>query len=161
MKFVPSGSTKIVRAKIMTFSRMLSREMAIRPELSKQIAARIADYVDPAPALYNIQEAVTKLGALPILSDWGGCSAIRPDGEIIVILADAPEEWYVESDQRLRNSAIYQGSLIYPELKELVPERPSSARVCPDCQGTGTHPINDQLEHKICLCWCGGLGWIP
>jgi hypothetical protein len=135
--------------------------MAISQELTDQIAARIRDYVDPTPEPFNHQQAVAMLGVLPLTCDWGGCYAIRPDGEIVVFLYETPEVCSVEEDPRIRNMAIYQGSLRYPELKELVPLRPPTARDCPTCEGTGIHPISLQIERDNILCYCGGLEWVP
>jgi hypothetical protein len=138
--------------------------MIIRPELRDQIVARIKEYVDTAPAPFNHQQLVEALNVLPLSCDWAGCHALRPDGEIIVFLTDDPQNWRVEEDARLRNMALYQGSLKYPELKELVPTRPPNARVCPSCNGTGTHPIVWQMKPELrsaIVCYCGGLGWIP
>jgi hypothetical protein len=136
-------------------------EMSIRPELSQQIVARIKAYVDTTIEPFNHQRIVDALGVLPLCCDWAGCHAIRPDGEIIVFLTDHPDEWRIEDDPRLRNTAIYQGSLKYPELKELIPIRPPDAQVCSNCQGTGTDPMALQLKSDHIICFCGGLGWIP
>lgn len=142
-------------------SKRVKFEMSIRPELSKQIVARINTYVDTSIEPFNHQQIVETLGVLPLCCDWGGCHAIRPDGEIIVFLTDYPGEWRIEDDPRIRNTAIYQGSLKYPELKELVPTRPPDAQTCSSCQGTGTDPMALQLKSDHIICYCGGLGWIP
>jgi hypothetical protein len=135
--------------------------MLISTELSNQIIARIKEYRDTAPEPFNNQKIVEALQVLPLMCDWGGCHAIRSNGEIVVFLLDPPGEWRAEDDQRIRNMALYQGSLRYPELKGLVPAKSEFDKVCPECNGTGIHPINEQLKYKNIACWCGGLGWVP
>jgi hypothetical protein len=51
-------------------------------------------------------------------------------------------------------NAVAQAARARPELRELLPERPPSARDCPECKGTG-----DVNEWGACR--CAGLGWIP
>ena len=133
----------------------------IRSELSKLIAARIREYRDTSPAPFNHQRIVEKLVALPLTCDWAGCHALRPDGVIIVFQTDYPDDWRIEDDPRLQNMAIFQGSLKYPELKELVPVKPAEALPCQECGGTGIHPINAHLGVTNILCYCGGIGWTP
>lgn len=135
--------------------------MPISTELSNRIVARIKEYKDTAPEPFNHQKIVEELQVLPLACDWAGCHAIRSNGEIIVFLTDHPGEWRVENDLRIRNMALFQGSLRYLELKELVPTRSANDQICPECSGTGIHPVNEKLEQKNVLCWCGGLGWTP
>ena len=133
----------------------------IRPALAEQLATRIREYRDTSPAPFNHQRIVAELGVLPLTCDWAGCHALRPDGVIIVFQTEYPDDWRIEEDPRLQNMAIFQGSLKYPELKELVPSKPANAQPCKECGRTGIHPINAQIEVKCILCYCGGLGWTP
>jgi hypothetical protein len=136
------------------------------------IEARINEYTtesfhDPV----NIRDFARKFRVLPLLQDWSGGWAIRPDGEIITFSYDEPFDMKVEEDVHRRNMALYEGSKKYPELKELVPERPSNAVECPYCKGTGDavdqrtkeYFQQEGKEHLLNTfrCYCGGLGWIP
>lgn len=136
--------------------------MALTPEIAVIIAERVREYDIPSDEIFNRAiKAALEIGALPILSDAGGIFALRPDGEIISILWDEPEKMRVESDQRIRNIALQQGSEKYPELKELVSARPDNAQTCPHCQGTGVEPFSAKHNIGNVVCYCGGLGWIP
>ena len=72
---------------------------------------------------------------------------------------DAEPGEQAESDERMRNVALYQGSLTYPELKSLIPARPADAKDCPYCAAKGFDPSS--LGKQNIVCYCGGLGWVP
>jgi len=138
--------------------------MSLAPELSAEIEARIAAIIKEPPSRQTESaQVVAQLHFLPLFLDWGGCWGIRPDGEIIALLWDAPEDWHVEREAWKRNFAIYQGSKKYPELAPLVPSRPLNARTCPGCKGTGRCDFRRGYEHlsETIVCGCGGLGWFP
>lgn len=136
--------------------------MPISPELAAQIELRLRECLaDSTPDELNLREVVAKFGALPLALDWGGAFAIRPDGEIIMYLWDPPHDLRIEHDTRLRNIALFQGSLRYPELKVLVPARPDNAPECHSCKGTGIPPEVKKYGLQNLVCYCGGLGWLP
>lgn len=111
----------------------------------------------------GLRELATELNALPMSLDFGGCYAIRPNGEIISFRWDDPYNLESENDPRIRNLVLFQGAKKYPELSEFVPSRPPVAEDCSHCNGTGIEPMNEKLgfdEERI-VCYCGGLGWLP
>jgi hypothetical protein len=131
---------------------------SISEELSAEIKRRLAEYLaDDTHDPLDLRSVVAKFGALPWVGDMGGPFAVRPDGEVILYAWDEPHEPTVVRDPRLRNAALYRGSLKYPELAALVPVRPADAISCPHCEGIAA--IQRQVTNIAC--YCGGLGWLP
>lgn len=100
-------------------------------------------------------------GVLPLLFDMSGCFAIRANGEIVSFLYDDQHELRIETDPRIQNVALFQGSKRHPELAAMIPPKPSSALECHVCGGTGIVPISVELGVDNLVCYCGGLGWVP
>lgn len=147
--------------------------MNISSGLSRRIAELIQDYVTAAaPDTTNLRQFVAEKKVLPLLVDWGGLLTINPngdiisfpfstgaDGDVVSTLGDTGQPM-VETDPRIRNIALFQGSKKYPELKELI-VRSADARACPSCGGTGIEPNAASHSLSNVVCYCGGLGWIP
>jgi phytoene dehydrogenase-like protein len=87
-----------------------------------------------------------------------GCYLAQPDGRIIFAEWEVSTTPEVETDERLQNMALAEGSRRYPELAALVPQRPRTAVTCSYCGGTGALP---GAPVDGVLCYCGGLGWVP
>ena len=139
-------------------TRSQSMPPRVTEELSVQIRHRLAEYLaDDCPDPLNLRGVVAQFAALPLVGDMGGAFAIRPDGEVISYSWDVPHELTVVVDPRLRNAALHQGSLKYPELAPLVPARSSNAIPCPHCEGVAA--MQKQVTNVVC--YCGGLGWLP
>jgi hypothetical protein len=96
--------------------------------------------------------------ALPLLLDMGGCFALRPSGEMIVIAWEAPHDTRPLTNPRDCHYARAVGSKKYPEIAGLAPVRTSQSVTCSMCNGTGI--IRPDLNGVI-VCSCGGLGWLP
>jgi hypothetical protein len=107
------------------------------------------------------QLVLLQLRVLPLLFGIDGGHGIRIDGEIIKYLVEDPQAWEIESDERIRKIALFQGSKLYEEMGELLPRRDSTSQVCPQCNGSGTPPGISSQEQGNVICYCGGLGWIP
>lgn len=136
--------------------------MAIAEVIAEKISERVKAYVIPAnPDISEAIKVALEIEALPMLMDAGGVFALKPDGEIIAILWDKPQDLRVENDERVRNVVLFQGSKKYPELASLVPSRSSHARLCTACNGTGIAPVPPGVSSEHFVCYCGGLGWIP
>ena len=135
--------------------------MAREPNIESAVAERLRAFLaDTAPDPLGLRAVVEKFGSLPLILDMGGCYALRTDGEVVSFAWDEPHGLMVVDDERLRNVALHQGSLKYPELKALVPSRPSGAIDCSSCGGTGTTSLGARSVASV-ICFCGGLGWIP
>ena len=138
--------------------------------ISQKIDARLNEFTLKAfPGHVNLREIVAKFRILPLYLDWSGGWAISSDGEVISFLYEEPFDLKVEDDTRICNMVLFQGSKKYPELRSLVPERPSNAVECPHCKGAGTPgEIREYAKEKgkeslldVMVCYCGGLGWLP
>jgi hypothetical protein len=123
-------------------------------------ARLFADFLaNEKPTKLTRPDMFSKSGILPLTGDWGGCTGIRADGEIVFFLWDNPDDVQVETDPRLRNLAIFQGAKRFPELAMLIPPRPADAVTCGHCDGSGVMPEFPEIENIVC--YCGGLGWLP
>jgi len=134
--------------------------MAITAELADLIGAKIYEYQSvPDEQHYDIWRLIADNDVLPLMNDWGGCYAINRAGEIVSFSWDDHRNVTVEDDARIKNIALAQGSIVYPELKSLIPERPPEAKTCETCNGTGIPPHGDKVPGLVC--YCGGLGCVP
>jgi hypothetical protein len=136
--------------------------MMLDPELSDWIQEAIErytlatsnepEYLKYYVALYNL---------LPIYPDWTHCYGLRADGTVFLFSTEDEEKTiHQETDERLRNLALFRGAKKYPELKSLVPVRSTDSIDCPACQGLGKIEIPG-IEPDVIVCYCGGLGWLP
>jgi hypothetical protein len=135
--------------------------MSKEPLLTEQIAARLKEYMlDPEHDALNLRQLAARFEALPLCVDWEKCWALRPDGQVVVFPhEDENPQMRHEDNSRMVNVALYQGSLTYPEIKHLVPDRPVDAQDCPFCPGESLQTQN--ADHPTMICYCGGLGWVP
>lgn len=135
----------------------------VSDSLSQFVSAAVRVY-DPGthPMAERIREIVAEHGMLPLHFDMAYCVGIRADLTVWGVLW---EDWgdaaRVSDGPRLcrdhvnRDIALIIGSDSYPELRELLPIRPSPAPVCPACDETG---VDDDRGRCVV---CHGLGWIP
>jgi hypothetical protein len=125
--------------------------------LTEHITARLAAYVAAADTPAEYRELASRLGALPSLFDMGGCTLIRPDGTLVDVLWDSSERPTETIYRRLRSGA-GRRCRAHPELAELLPVRPATARDCAACGGKGRVPLPGPAN---ALCGpCGALGWV-
>ena len=100
------------------------------------------------------------LDALYLFGTIGIEAILRADGQVWVLPDDhwddptAPVPEWRPADERERTSALVIASKRMPELRQLLPERPSNATECPRCSGTGYF-----VEGIVCPD-CGALGWL-
>jgi hypothetical protein len=131
--------------------------LAVPEELSLFIAAGVAGFSVEAPEQLLWESSyVADISALPLYVGWTETIGIRSDGEIV--------SWSTEGDylgvrpvedRILVLIALVTGVQRYPELRALLPERPSDATDCP-CRN---HAL---LASGSVLCGqCGGIGWLP
>ena len=113
---------------------------------------------DASPAPPELRDIAARAHVLPLMWDWGGCFAARPNGEIISFLWDEPDNMRLATGAHIRNMGLYQAAKRYPTLQQFIPCRPADALDCPQCNGTGHLP---ELFPKNFVCSCGGLGWLP
>ena len=99
---------------------------------------------------------------LPLWTDWMGCVALRPTGQVVFFAWDDPEKVEPvgaggDHDRRMVHAARAEGSRRFPAIAGLAPVRDASARVCASCGGSGK--LASVAENIVCE--CGGLGWVP
>ena len=136
--------------------------MTLPAHLENAVKDRLRAFLaDTSPDPLGLRAVVAKFGALPLITDMGGCYALRLDGEVVSFAWDEPHGLAVVDDERLRNTALNQGSQRYPELAPLVPARPAEAIDCRSCGGTGIVAFEGRSLPNNVICFCGGLGWIP
>jgi hypothetical protein len=113
-----------------------------------------------SPDCTDLTEAVRVSGALPVYSDMGGTLLLRPDGEILFLdnesEHDAPQ---IETDFGWRTAAVVVGVEKYPELRSLLPIRPSGTEDCEACAGRGRVRLGE-TDHRFLCGRCHGLGWL-
>jgi hypothetical protein len=97
--------------------------------------------------------------ALPAFFDVRGLFMIKPEGIVISVSWDEPDDVRVENEIRIQNIVRFAASKRYPELGSLAPVRTPHAVVCPHCGGTGVPPELPGVKNVTCF--CGGLGWLP
>src|SRR5262245_34319193 len=75
---------------------------------------------------------VSRLNALPICCSLWAEYYLRANGDVIVVGAndEAPDVDTIYTDRMHRLSQIVVGSRRYPELRELIPDRPAEATDC-------------------------------
>ena len=123
----------------------------------------LTDYVThPEEGAGELARLARSHHVLPLWTDWVGCIALRPTGELVFFTWDDPERLeHVgaagDHDRRMVHAARAQGSRRFPTILGLAPTRDASARVCSSCGGSGKlASVPDTLA-----CECGGLGWVP
>jgi hypothetical protein len=130
--------------------------VSVPAELAAFLQARIADYAAEAPEpLRWAAPFVTEIGALPLYFGWTETIALRPDGQLVCWSTEGHDaEVRPLHDGAWVLPALVAGADRYPELRELLPERPSDAVECP-CR---KHPLF--ASRQIPCGRCGGLGWL-
>jgi hypothetical protein len=121
------------------------------------IENRIQEFLsDPDPRLEWMKPAVRTHIFLPLYLGWVGAIGLRPDGSFVRWdHEDDREAVKPLSDPYWERVAVSHAAKKYSELAALLPERPSHAKDCDSCKGTGEIEGTAQI-----ICVCGGLGWI-
>ena len=120
--------------------------------VSELIAALRPEQLDP------LRTHAARLSALPIGVDIWSDYYLRSDGQVVIVGEDLdnPDVGSVYSDRLRVLSVLVWGSERYPELRELLPERQTSAIDCMCLQRP------DLFEPGKLICSiCGGVGWLP
>lgn len=135
---------------------------AVAPWVSERIErevdrwlARAMDGHDIDPSDVELVEAVRRLRALPVYSDFGGTLLIDGHGEVhsqshitMEVSPESAPEW--------RTMAWVAAADLVPELRAALPARPADATDCAACVGNGKVWVHEAFH------WCGqcsGVGW--
>ena len=109
----------------------------------------------------GVSAIAMRLGILPLSLDAGGVVGLKRDGSIVSVDWDDPSEEHPIARARDKDVALIDGARRYEFSKSLLPARSPDARVCPECNGTGIHPLAAEAKVENVVCQCAGLGWIP
>jgi hypothetical protein len=120
--------------------------MTENQSLEDRIATRIAVQCQSASNHELDRPFATRFGALVVYGDLGGALMVRPDGSVLAAGWDDTEASVPSEGWCL--IALAAAAFHFPELADLAPERPATARPCPMCGGPGCKT-------------CYGLGWKP
>jgi hypothetical protein len=130
------------------------------PDLRSVIEVLVTRWL-ASPTHLDLVAAVRESGALPVYVDVGGALLLRPDCEILLLPSDSIETPVIEFDPRWRLTAIVVGAEKYPELKPLLPARPTGIGDCEWCDGRGRIRLGDSKHRRGPICGrCYGLGWL-
>ena len=133
--------------------------VAVLPQVSAWIAARIANYTAEATEPYHRweAEAVAEFAAPPLIRHWSETFGLRADGEVVRWHTDLNEPYPGVRPVEERYdwlSALVEGARRWPELRALLPARPPGARGCV-CAG---HSLF--APGKVLCTECCGLRWV-
>lgn len=123
--------------------------------IQELIALESADSSDPRPGSVWRRECAQQNYVLPVLVTWGGIYALRPTGEVVLFLEDAPNT-AEKVEGHMVKVIRYHASKKFSRLSELAPTRGPQSRTCDTCQGSGERPA----PYTLIPCACGGLGWV-
>jgi hypothetical protein len=125
--------------------------------MHETIRTRIAELLAASDSeLEWVKPAVRAHTFLPLYVGWVASLGIRPDGSFIRWDHDDDRDSVTPlSDAYWQRMAICQGVKKYPELRALLPERPTTALTCEACGGSGQLNAASPV-----VCRCGGVGWI-
>ncbi|MEJ7848060.1 MAG: hypothetical protein WKF92_08240 [Pyrinomonadaceae bacterium] len=136
----------------------------MKSEMAETIRVLIQQFIHEnhdSSAMKNLQNIAAKHDLLPLVFAWDPI-CIVPDGTVISMIWDNLDDRKVETDLRLVNMALFQGTRKYPQLENLRPIRSENDIECQYCGGTGVDPIAREINQtENIICYCGGLGWIP
>ncbi len=129
------------------------QDLKLRPPtaaLSALLRERIAAQVVVAGLEGWPANSVTRQGLLLLHLDVVWVYGISADGVVLAVDVDDTQQ-QLETALHAVN-AVAQAARKFPELRELLPERPADAIACSFCEGTG-----DAGGSVACV--CEGLGW--
>jgi hypothetical protein len=91
---------------------------------------------------------------LLLYADMGGMIALTASGELIFCPWDSETVAPVEAALWV-DVALASAAKRYPELSDLLPERPTESTICPICNGSGW-----RMDGRTFCGRCRGLGWL-
>jgi hypothetical protein len=102
----------------------------------------------------NQRRAARATEALPVYSGWTGDLCLTTEGAVLFHDYES-EQVGPETDDRWIIAAALSAVEKYPELRVILPQRPSTAATCAICSGTGR-----LLDTSVHCGTCFGLGWV-
>src|SRR5689334_4454338 len=125
------------------------------------LAQRIRELIaldQAGPAADSSRRLARCCNALAVYQDIGGALLLRPD--LLVLAVGWDEEDLAEpAEGQWRMVALRSAEERFPELKPLLPSRPSVAPLCRYCDGRGQVPV-PRFGRPFSPCAsCKGAGW--
>jgi hypothetical protein len=102
----------------------------------------------------NQRRAARATNALPVYFGWTGDLCLTTEGAVL-FYDEQSEQVRPETDDCWIIAAALSAAEKYPELRVILPHRPSMAATCALCSGTGR-----LLDTSIRCGTCFGLGWV-
>jgi hypothetical protein len=125
------------------------------PELAGRVAKHLEAILTRPPSSADVMgQAARRTNGLPVYGDLGGVIALTPGGELISYSEETDTITPVQEGLWQDVALAYLGRR-YPDLRELLPERPAQASACPSCSGSGW-----MMDGRLFCRLCRGLGWI-
>jgi len=131
-------------------------QIALSPEMSAFIAARVTGYSTETPERMQwLSPFVANFAALPLYVGWTETIGIRPSGEMVRWSTEGDYQGVkAVNDSKWVLSALVAGAERHSELLALLPRRPPGALDC-ECR---SHPLF--VSGKLLCGMCGGVGWL-
>ncbi|GIF42731.1 hypothetical protein [Actinoplanes xinjiangensis] len=121
--------------------------------VSKELFTRLVE--DQAVSDHPGASHARALGLLTVFNSLWEFYLLTPSGDVLV---DRDEGAPVPATPAERELAYVQAARRFPGLRQLMPERPPTARTCPYCGGSGVITLNDQRS-VFCGLPCNTRGW--
>jgi len=132
------------------------RRIDVPPRIQNQILHTLRGRERP---LSPMDEQARSHGAIALWATLGQIWGLRPDGSLWKFDADLDVP-IVPLEPEWNITAIFLGAARYSWLAELIPPRPSDARDCPRCEGTGWIAAGLEPDSGGVICQeCRALGW--
>lgn len=143
-------------------SEQIKSQIELLPIDPKEVEALLEAYLNSGPPEHaDIRHWAHYHHALPLVTDMGGCTALRPSGELVTFLWDSEAVLVSEADPLNRHVARAVGARKFPSLSGLAPQRQASSRICPGCGGTGQPIPGNPMQLIGVTCICAETGWLP
>ena len=116
------------------------------------VVARLSATIARSDTNPYFRRAASLTRGVPTYADVGGILVVTPEGDVVSVDLDE-DVIRTEADRKWRLLALAIAARSYPELADLAPRRPSTARTCDLCAGTGS------ILGLHCGV-CSSLGWV-
>jgi hypothetical protein len=128
-------------------------------EISASIKNRLAELLaaPPTDSPFDVGSIAREMQALPVSMDVGGGLAFTADGRVLSLDWQTGQVKPTNDESAITRAAV-AASEKYPELRELLPDKPPTATTCCICKGTGKVVLTPDVTCGCGTCW--GLGWV-
>ncbi len=127
-------------------------------QISAHVSERLAELLESRQTDSPCETAdlARRIQALPVYTDMSGALAFTVDGRVLFFSWET-EQIQPTNDEWVTVAAVAAAEK-YPELREILPQRPATAATCGKCGGTGKLQLTPELTPRCYT--CRGLGWV-